>query len=51
MDNYAIKILEKEIYLLSNCLSDWHISQYPEAKKEREIKLKELKESIKKLKL
>jgi|GWRWMinimDraft_5_1066013.scaffolds.fasta_scaffold68365_1 hypothetical protein len=43
MDNYAIQILEKEINLLEKCLSDWELNKYPEVKKERELKLSQLK--------
>ena len=43
VENYAIQILEKEIYLIEKCLSDWELNKYPEIKKERELKLSQLK--------
>ncbi|CAB4147674.1 hypothetical protein UFOVP516_40 [uncultured Caudovirales phage] len=51
MDNYAIQVLEKEIYLIEKCLSDWELTQYKEAKIERELKLNQLKTALKKLTL
>lgn len=46
---YAIRILENERQLLNNCLSTWFTNKYPEAKKEREKRLKSIKEAIDKL--
>ena len=46
MKNYAIELLEKEIYLIQKCLDEWELNKYPEAKIERELKLKDLKFAI-----
>jgi len=43
MKNYAIELLEKEIYLIEKCLNEWELNKYPEAKTERELKLSQLK--------
>jgi len=48
---HAIQTLEKEKQLLTDCLSDWDLQQYPEARKEREIKLKEINNALEKLRL
>ena len=50
MGNYAIEILEKEIFLIEKCISEWELNKYIEAKIEREIKLNELKQAIRELK-
>lgn len=50
MNNYAIEILEKEIVLLEKCLSEWDCLNYPDAKKDRENKLKDLKNGLKTIK-
>lgn len=47
--NYAIEIIEKEIGILKKCLNEWESYEYPEAKKEREKKLKQLNDAFKKL--
>ena len=47
MGKYAIEVLEKEKYILTACLSDWDLQQYPEARKERENRLKDIEESLK----
>lgn len=47
--NYAIEILIKERDLITRCLNEWESKEYPEAKKERDKRLKELNEAIKKL--
>jgi hypothetical protein len=44
--NYAIEILEKEKQILKNCLSEWQSKNYPEAKAERENRLKNLEKAI-----
>ena len=44
---YALEVLKKDKELLERCLSNWEINQYPEAKKERENKLEDLKNAIK----
>jgi len=49
--NYAIEILEEESDRLQKCLSDWDLKCYPEARAERERKLKSLEKAINKLKL
>ena len=49
MGNYAIQVLEKEIFLIEKCISEWELNKYPEARIEREIKLNELKQAIKEL--
>jgi len=48
--NYAIKILEKEYELIEKCLSNWDLEKYPEARKERNDKLKDLTKAIEYLK-
>ncbi len=48
--NYAIEVLEKEKRLLEICLSEWDLNNYPEAKKERAEKLKDIILSINSLK-
>jgi len=47
--NYAIEVLEKEKALIEKALNNWECKEYPEAKKERDKRLKELNEAIKKL--
>jgi len=47
--NYAVQLIEKEINILEKCLSDWETNNYPEAKQEREKRLKELKEALNKI--
>lgn len=42
---YSIEILEKEIKLLKNSLSEWDIKNYPEAKKNRQMKLDDLQKA------
>ena len=47
MKNYAIEVLEKEIYLLEKCLSEWEIkTKYIEARASREKMLSDLKWSL-----
>lgn len=48
---YAIEILEKEKELLERCLSNWELNNYPEARKNRSNKLRDLKNAINKLKV
>tara|TARA_R110000850_G_scaffold211328_2_gene337176 strand:+ start:228 stop:386 length:159 start_codon:yes stop_codon:yes gene_type:complete len=48
--NYAIDILEKEKHLIIKCLSEWQLSKYPEARKDRDKKLLDLDNAIKKIK-
>ena len=48
--DYAIEILEKEYELIGNCLSKWELEKYPEARKERNDKLKNLTKAIEYLK-
>jgi hypothetical protein len=50
MENYAIQVLEKEIYLLKKCLTDWEEHNYNEARKERIKKLNELEQAVRELK-
>lgn len=47
---YAIEVLEKERQLIKDCLSTWEKEKYPEARQQREIKLKELEKGIETLK-
>ena len=47
---YAIEVLEKEMFLFEKCLSDWETLKYPEAKKERNDKYKNLVKAIEYLK-
>ena len=46
MKNYAIELLEREIYLIEKCLDEWELNKYPEAKTERELRLKDLKFAV-----
>ena len=48
--NYAIEILEKEMQLLEKCLSKWDEENYPEARKERNDRLRNLVKAIEYLK-
>jgi len=48
--NEAIFILEREQYLLEQCLKGWNPENHPEAFKQRNKKLKEIEEAIKILK-
>jgi len=47
---YAIEVLEKERQLIKDCLSTWEKENYPEAKKEREQRLKDINNALEKLK-
>lgn len=47
---YSIQILEKERNLIKECLSNWEKENYPEAKKEREQKLKDINNTLERLK-
>ena len=44
--NYAIEILEAERKMLENILSDWEFAHYPDARKQRDRKLKDLEKAI-----
>jgi hypothetical protein len=44
---YAIQTLENQAKLLKDCLSEWDATQYPEAHKDRERKLKEVNDALK----
>jgi hypothetical protein len=46
MKNYAIELLEREIYLIEKCLSEWELNKYTESKTERELKLKDLRFAV-----
>jgi hypothetical protein len=48
--NEAIFILEREKYLLEECLKGWKKEHHPEAFKQRNKKLKEIKEAIETIK-
>jgi hypothetical protein len=48
--NYAIETLEKEKALIEKALNGWETKQYPEAKKQREKRLKQLEDAIDELK-
>jgi len=48
--SYAIEVLEEERKLLEKCLSKWDEENYPEARKERNEKLKNLVKAIEYLK-
>lgn len=50
MINYSIEVLEREKYLLNMCLSTWDENHYPEARKERERKLKDIENTLNKIK-
>lgn len=43
---YAVEILEKEKALIIAALSKWETEYYPDAKKEREMRLKQLNRAI-----
>lgn len=43
---YAVEILEKEKALITAALSKWETEYYPDAKKEREMRLKQLNRAI-----
>jgi hypothetical protein len=43
---YAIEILQKEKDLISDALSKWEMEYYPDAKKAREDRLKQLNRAI-----
>ena len=43
---YAIEILQKEKDLISGALNKWEMEYYPEAKKVREDRLKQLNRAI-----
>lgn len=47
---YSIQVLEKERNLIKDCLSNWEKENYPEAKKEREQRLKDINNALEKLK-
>ncbi len=49
MRKYSIEVLEKERQLLNDCLSDWDLQKYPEARKERENRLRDIDETLKML--
>ena len=44
--NYSIEILEKEKKQLNDCLSNWDLNKYPEARKERKKRLDDLDNCI-----
>ncbi len=48
--NEAIFILEREQYLLEQCLKGWKKEHHPEAFKQRNKKLKEIKQGIETIK-
>ena len=43
---YAIRILEEERKVLLQCLSEWQSEKYPDAKREREVKVELLTKAI-----
>ena len=47
--DYAIFTLEKEKEYLIKCLSEWQSENHPDARKERDKKLKSINEAIIKL--
>lgn len=49
--NYVIEVLTKEKEIFEDILSKWDLHHYPESRKVRDKKLKELNEAIEKLKL
>jgi len=44
--NYAIEILKKDKAFLEAALNNWEADHYPEARKDRDKKLKEINEAI-----
>lgn len=44
--DYSIEILENEKGILNKCLSEWQSENYPDAKKEREKRLKDIDQCI-----
>ena len=49
--DYALQTLERESSLIAKTLSTWMEGKHPEAKKEREKRLKELNKAIKAINL
>ncbi|MFP4365495.1 MAG: hypothetical protein ACLFQA_00240 [Bacteroidales bacterium] len=49
--NYAIHILTNEKRYIEAALSKWEADHYPEARKDRDKKLREINEGIKSIKL
>lgn len=45
--NYAVQLLEKEKEMLEKILSEWDETEYPEARKDRDKKLKDLNKALK----
>lgn len=48
--SYTIQLIENEISLIEKALNNWETKNYPEAKKERENRLKDLYYSLEVLK-
>ena len=48
--NYAIQILETERKQLETILNHWELSHYPEARKERDNRLNDIKQALELLK-
>ena len=48
--NHPIHVLSIEQKMLKKCLSEWDVKHYPEARKVRDNKLKQITEAINKLK-
>ena len=48
--DYAIELLEKEKHQLEIILSIWELDHYPDARKERDKRLKDLEKAIEILK-
>jgi hypothetical protein len=49
--DYAIEVLENDKRLLEKCLSEWESIEYPEAKKQREKRLRSINNAINKIKI
>ena len=47
--NYAIELLETEKKQLEIVLSEWELDHYPEARKERDKRLNDVKQALEKL--
>ena len=46
---YAIELLEKEKRQLETILNSWEVNHYPDARKERDNRLKDINDALEKL--
>jgi hypothetical protein len=47
--NYAIQLLEREADIIKKCLNEGDFKVYPESKKDRDSKLKDIELALKQL--